>query len=260
MQVLLVDAPERTEVRAERRARSFTGITMDFALAITVIIACPFVDTVADGGMSWMTPPVALPFVGVQPRAVSWNVFIDEAMARPSVRVVAHPKALLTCIARNDADDGGPIVSIGAVAFALVGTATWRVAGIAMGRAFFPPRSGTIRQPQTPCPSSPRLARYRSGASARAGATYAVACVTSLTHGLSAPWARLSRCRAAAGPAWRGVGGSWQRRCSSGAYNSRHRRGNGKPGNDPAAERVGARGYDSEGRPTPADGGDVPTR
>jgi hypothetical protein len=153
MQVLLVDAPAGTEVRAERRASPFTGVTMDFALAITVIIPRPFVYTMADGGMCWMTAPVTLPFVGVQPRAVSWNVFMDEAAACPPVRVVAHPEALLTRIARNDADDGWPIVGIGAVAFALIGPSTWRVTGIAMGRAFFPPRSGTVRQPQTRCRS-----------------------------------------------------------------------------------------------------------
>ena len=126
---------------------------MDFASAITIIISRPFVDTMADRGMGWMTAPVALPFVGVQPRAASRNVFGEEGTACPPVRVVAHPEALLTRVARDDADDGGPIVGIGAVAFALIGPSTWRVTGIAMGRAFFPPRSGTVRQPQKPCRS-----------------------------------------------------------------------------------------------------------
>src|SRR5687768_7307928 len=132
---------------------------MHFASAIAIIIPRPFVYTMADGGMSWMTAAVALPFVGVQPRAASWNIVGDERAASPCVCVVTHPKALLTRVARNNADDGGPIVGIRAVAFALIGASTWRVPGIAMGRAFFPPRSGTVRRPQTPCRSSHRLVR-----------------------------------------------------------------------------------------------------
>jgi hypothetical protein len=214
----------------------------------------------ADGGMGGMTAPVTLPFVGVQPRAVSGNVFIDQATASPPVRVVAHPKALLTRVARNDADDRRSIIGIGAVAFARIGASARWIGGIAMRRAFFPPRSGTVRQPQTRCRSSPRLVRYRSGSSARAGATCAVACGTSPTHGLSARWVPRWRCRAAGVPVWRGVGGSFQRRCWSGASSSRHTRGNGRQGNRPVAERVGARGSDSEGRQIPSDAGDAPTR
>jgi hypothetical protein len=70
MQVLLVDAPEGTEVRAERRASAFAGVAMDFAWAVTLIITRPFVHTMANRGMGWVTPAVALPFVVVQPRAV----------------------------------------------------------------------------------------------------------------------------------------------------------------------------------------------
>ena len=71
IQVLLVETPRATEVRADRRPSPFTGVTADFALAITVIIARPFVYTIADCGMGWMTAPAALPFVGVQPRAAT---------------------------------------------------------------------------------------------------------------------------------------------------------------------------------------------
>ena len=70
---------------------------------------------VADRGMGWMTTPVALPFVGVQPRAASRQVFAGEPMTSPPVRVVPYPKALLARVARDDADDGGPIVGVGAV-------------------------------------------------------------------------------------------------------------------------------------------------
>ena len=97
---------------------------MDLALAITISIPCPLVHAVADGGVGWMTAPVALPFVGVQPRTASRKVFGNEGTASPRVRVVAHPQALLARVARDDADDGGPVVGIGAVAFALIGAST----------------------------------------------------------------------------------------------------------------------------------------
>jgi hypothetical protein len=153
MQILLVNTSESTQVGPKRRTRSLAGVAMHFASAIVIIIPRPFVDAVADRGMSWMTAAVALPFVGVQPRAARWNTVGDERAASPCVGVVTHPKALLACVPRNDADNRGPIVGIGAMALALIGPSTWRVTGIAMGRAFFPPRSGRVRRPQTPCRS-----------------------------------------------------------------------------------------------------------
>jgi len=260
MQVRLVHAPEGTQLGPKRRTRSLTGVAMHFTLAITISIARPFVSAMADGGMGWMTAPVALPCVGIQPRPASRKVFGEEGTARPRVRVVAHPQALLARVARDDADEGGPIVGRGAVALALMGASTWRVTGIAMGRAVFPPRAGPVRRPQTSCRSSLRLGRCCAGSSARADATCAVACGTSPTRGLSARWVRLSPGRAAGVPAWLGVGGSLQRRCGSGAYRSRHRRGNGRQGSRPVAARLGARGVDSAGMHTHPDAGDAPTR
>src|SRR5262249_15632241 len=160
----------------KRCARPLTGVAVHFPPAVPIIIPRPFVDTMADRGMGGMTAPVALPFVGIQLRAASRQVFGDEGTARPRVRVIARPTALLARVARDDADNRRTIVGIGAVAFALIGASAWRGVRIAMGRAVFPPRSGTVRRPQTPCRSSPRLARYGSGSSARAGVSCAVAC------------------------------------------------------------------------------------
>jgi hypothetical protein len=155
IEVLLVDTPESTQIGAKCRTCSLTGIAMHFASAIPIIIPCPFVDAVADRGMGWMTVPVALPLISIQPRAASRKVFDDESMTSPPVRVVAHPKTLLARLARDDTDDGGPIVSVSAVAFALIGTSAWRVVGITMRCAFFPPRSGTAHLPRRQCQPSP---------------------------------------------------------------------------------------------------------
>src|SRR5262245_34495514 len=112
--------------RYEVPPRSLAGIAMHFASAIAIIIPRPFVYTMADGGMSGMTASVALPCLGVQPRAASGNMVGDERAARPCVCMVAPPKAPLARVPRNDADDGGPIVGIGAVALALIGASTRR--------------------------------------------------------------------------------------------------------------------------------------
>ena len=127
---------------------------MHFASAITIVIPGPFAYPMADRAMDGMATPVALPFVGVQPRAASRNGFGDEGTARPRVRVVAHPEALLTRVARNNADDGRPVVGIGAVPPPLIGAPPGRIGGIAVRCAFFPPRFGTARRLRRRCPPS----------------------------------------------------------------------------------------------------------
>jgi hypothetical protein len=72
---------------------------VDLASAVPIIIPGPFVDAVADRGMGWMTTPVALPLIGIQPGAASRQVFDDELVTSSPVRMVAHPKALLARLA-----------------------------------------------------------------------------------------------------------------------------------------------------------------
>ena len=147
---------------------------MDLAQAITIIIPRPFAHAMGNRGMARMAAAITLPFIGVEQGAAWGHVLGHERVTGLPIRMVTNPQALLARVARDDADNRGTIVGRGAVAFALIGASAWRVVRMAMGRAFFPPRSGTVRRPQTPCRSSPRLARYGSGSSARAGATYAV--------------------------------------------------------------------------------------
>jgi hypothetical protein len=142
------DPPEGPPVCPKRRTGSFTGVTMDFASAITLSIPRPFADTMADRGMGGMTAPVALPCVGVQPRATSRKVCGDEGATRPRVGVVAHPNTLLARVVRDDTHDGGPSVRRGAMAPALIGAAPWRDIGIAMWGAVFPPHAGTAHRPR----------------------------------------------------------------------------------------------------------------
>jgi hypothetical protein len=145
MQVLLMDTSEDTEIRPERRARPLTTIVVDLPAAITIVIPGPFAGTVAYGGVGSMAAMIAPPLVSIEPRAIGRNVVGNQLVAGPRVRVITHPEALFTRLPRDHADDGGTVVGIGPMALALIGTPPWRISGVEMGRAFFPPRFDTTR-------------------------------------------------------------------------------------------------------------------
>jgi hypothetical protein len=231
MEVLLVNAAERTEVRAERRACSFAGVAVDLAAAIPIIIPCPLVHAVADGSMGRMAAPVALPFVRVQGRALQGDILGDQVSARVPVRMVAHPKTLLPRLARDETNDGRAIIGIGAVPPPFIGAAARRITGVRVGRAFFPPRSGTVHRPQRLCQSSPRSARSRSGWLGCAAVRCGAVCARGPTREPGAPWARPWQSRAAAAPAWPVVAASSRTRCRSAACGTHHRTDSGRPEN-----------------------------
>ena len=224
-----MDPPEGTQVGPERRARPLTGVAVDLASAIAIIIPRPLVHAVADRGMGRMAAPIALPFVGIELRAASRHVLRDQGTARARVRMVADPEALLARVPRDDTDDGRTIVGVGAVPFALIGAPAGRIRGVAMGRAFFPPRSGTVRRPQRPCRSSHRSVRSRSGWLGCAAAGYGAVCVTAPTRAPGVPWARPWQCRAATAPGSLGAAGFSQRPSRSAGCNSPRRPDSGRP-------------------------------
>ena len=136
---------------------------MDLASAILIIVPCPLAHAMADRGMGWMAAPITLPFIRVQVSRCLRDILGDQVATGALCRVIADPEALLARLARDHTDDRRPIIGIGAVPFTLIRAAAWRIRGVAMGRAFFPPRSDTVRRPQRRCRSSPRSARWRSG-------------------------------------------------------------------------------------------------
>jgi hypothetical protein len=186
-----MNAPKDTQVGAERRPYSLAGVAVDFAAAIPVLIPCPLVHAMADGGMRRMAATIALPFIGVQDRAVPWHILGNQAVAGTFVRVIADPETLLPRLSCDDADKGGTVVRIGAMSLALIGASTGWIGGIAMGCAFFPPRSDTVRRPQRRCRASPRSAQSRSDWPGCAAGGYGAVYVTGPTHARGAPWARL---------------------------------------------------------------------
>ena len=133
-----MDAAEGTSGGAKRCTRSLPGMAMHCASAITVIIPCPLVHAVADGAMARMAAPIALPLIDIEPCAARRNILHDQRGAGARVGMVAAPQALLACVPRDDADDRGTVVGIGAVPLALIDASAEGIGRSAMGRAFFP--------------------------------------------------------------------------------------------------------------------------
>jgi hypothetical protein len=185
-----MNAPKDTQVGAERCPCSLAGVAVDFAAAIPIIIPCPLVHAVADGGMRRMAATITLPFVGIEQGAAWGHVVGNESVAGLPIRMVTDPQALLARVARDDADNGGTIVRIGAVSLALIGASTGWIGGIAMGRTFFPPRSDTIHRPQRRCRASRRLAPSRSGWPGCAVGGYGAVSVIPPTRARGGPSAR----------------------------------------------------------------------
>jgi hypothetical protein len=154
MQVLFVDASEGSQIGPERCTCSFTGVAVDLASAIPIVIASPFMHPVADSGMGRMAATIALPFVGVEYRATNWDVRRDQVVTGAFGRMVTDPEAGLARVSGDDADDGRPIVGVGPVALPLVGMPPGRIRGVRVRRALFLPRAGTVRLPQRRCRSS----------------------------------------------------------------------------------------------------------
>jgi hypothetical protein len=205
MQVLLMNPAEGTQLGPKRCAGPFTGVAVHLTPAVALVITGPFADPMADGGMGRMAAMIALPFIGVEDRALLRDMLGDQVRARRPVRMVAHPKPLLPRLTRDDADDGRPIIGVGAVPPPRIGAAARRIAGVARGPPFFPRHSGRVQQPQRRYRPSPRSVRSRSRGLGHVAAAYGAAGVTPPTPARGVPGARPWQCRAATGPALRGA-------------------------------------------------------
>jgi hypothetical protein len=198
VQVLLVHPAEGTQVGAKRCPRSCAGVAVDLADASVIIITCPLPSAVTHRGRGRMAAAIALPLVCVQDCSVCRDVLGDQVVARACVRVVADPEAWLARLSRDHTEDRGTSVRIRSVPFTLIGASPWRVGGVAMGPAVFPPRADTVRRPHGRCQSSRRWALCRSDWPGCAAAGYAAASVTPPTRAPAGPSARPWRSHAAA--------------------------------------------------------------
>ena len=155
MQVPFMHPAEGTQIGPKCCACPLTGVAVHLTPAIVIIIPRPLVNAVANRRMARMTPAVALPFISIEPRAAHRDVLRDQRRAGARIGMVADPPALLSRLARDQTDDGGPIIGVGPVPLALIGAAPGRIGGVSMRGAFFPPRFGTAHQLQRRYPPSP---------------------------------------------------------------------------------------------------------
>jgi hypothetical protein len=246
--------------RAQSCTGAFAGIAVDLASPITSIIARPLANAVADGRMGGMTATIALPCIGIQPCAARWDMGGDQVMAGPCVRVIAHPEAVLTRLPRHHTQHRGAIVGIGPMPLARVRASMWWVMRVAMGGAFFPPRAGSVRRPQTWCRSSARLAPYDADACAPVAGGSAVACATGPARGLSAPSVPPWQGPAVGAPASLAVGGSSRTRGQSGACSSHRSPGSDRPESTVAGGTAAALCAHSLDTFIHQDGGGAPAR
>lgn len=151
-----MDTPEGAQEGAQPRACPFTGVTVDFADAIAIVVACPLVLPMIDRGMGQSEAMVTAVFIGVDHRRGTRDRFTENALAGCRIAMADHPAAFFARVATNDVNNWRTIIGVGAVARLFVRPTAWWVVWIAMGRAFFSPRSGRSHQPQTSArPSHP---------------------------------------------------------------------------------------------------------
>jgi hypothetical protein len=247
MRMPLVDTPKGPHGGPKRRTRALPGVALALALTISIGIPRPFAYPRADRALAWRATPIALPPVGGQRRAASRDGVGDAGAARPWVRGVARPKPRLARLTRDDPEDRGPIVGVGAVAVALMGASAGRGARTAMGRACFPRRFGPARRPQRRCPPPYRWGRWRSAGSGCAVGGYGAVRATAPARGRGGPSVPPWRPHAAAALAWPVVGGCSRRRARSTAWSRRCRPDRDGPESGLALGTAGAPGADHAG-------------
>lgn len=116
---------------------------------IPIIIPRPFVGTMTDRRMVRVDIGVIGALIGKEDRAVWGHTFFDDPPARCAIRMVFDPIAPLPARSADDSNNWGAVIRVGAPSAPFVrSTARW-IIRMRMGRTFFPPRSGTVRQLQT---------------------------------------------------------------------------------------------------------------
>jgi hypothetical protein len=129
-QVVLVDASERSQERAQTAARTFATVAMDFAHAVAIIITRPFLDTVADARMLRMHAPIVRCLIGIQDDALRWHIPFNNGACGRLIGMLEHPIAHLVAAPADQTQDRWPVILIGALAFALHPEGTRRAGAV----------------------------------------------------------------------------------------------------------------------------------
>jgi hypothetical protein len=225
-----MDPAEGAQIGPKRRAGPLTGVAVHFTSAISIIIPRPRVYAMANGGMARMAPAIALPRIGIEPRAAPRDMLRDQGGAGAHVGMVADPHALLPRLAREQPADGRTIMGLGPVPLACMGPPPGWVSGVLMRRALLPPRCGTARRLRRQYPPSQPSGPWRCGGSESAAGGYGAACVRDPTRGRGGPSARPWPSRAVTAPRSPGVAVCSRRWSLSRACHTPGRPDTGRPG------------------------------
>ena len=93
------------------RARPLTAVAVSCTSASAMLIPRPLLHAMADRGLSWLTPPVAVPLLGVEPRAGRRDVLREQGRAGVGISLVTDPPTLFPRLARHHPEDGGRSVA-----------------------------------------------------------------------------------------------------------------------------------------------------
>ena len=131
MQVSRMDSTEGARRGPKRCARRpLADVAVHLTLAISIIIPRPLVHAVADSRVVGMALAIALPLIGVEPRAAHREVLRDQRRAGARIGMLADPQALLPRLARDQTDDRGTIIGVGPVPFPFIGAPPGRIGGV----------------------------------------------------------------------------------------------------------------------------------
>jgi len=99
MQIGFMDAPKHSQIGPQRGTGSFTGIAMDLAFAVSIVIARPLICAMADRRMFRNASWIAGRLIGVQHRATSRDILVNQFVARPLICMATYPETMLAALA-----------------------------------------------------------------------------------------------------------------------------------------------------------------
>src|SRR5574341_1409314 len=143
-QEMLVHPAKNAQEGSHARPHAFGRVGVNLTVAIAVIVACPLVEAMLNGGMSTIDQVVAIVFIGINghSRLGEWMHRVAQGFA---FRIFNNAQPDLPAHAPNRAQHGRTVILKGATSTLLIGTPPREIVGVKVLPAFFPPHSETSR-------------------------------------------------------------------------------------------------------------------
>ncbi len=148
-QIRFMNASIGTQKVAQTSPTAFIRVDMDFADAVSIFVACPFVFCVADRVTNTLQMIVAIIFISVE-RGFRFGEALHKRAEGLALGIFHDTDTHLARFSANHRTDGRTIILVGAASTLFVGSATRWILGISVPFSFFPQRSGTFRQSRLP--------------------------------------------------------------------------------------------------------------